>query len=83
MSEPRRIDPLTVYDLQSGREAVGMAKGCLPREIRLGRLRAAKRGGKILILGEWLIQWVREGEVSRRRETSTVSSTVAANADGG
>jgi hypothetical protein len=59
-----------VYDLESGREALGLAKGCLPREARLGRLRVAKRGGKIMILGRWLIEWIKSGEVHRRRDHS-------------
>jgi hypothetical protein len=45
------INPRAVYDLQTAREALAVSKGCLPREIRLGRLRAAKRAGKIMILG--------------------------------
>src|SRR5262249_46210143 len=65
------IHPTSIYDLQSAREAVGMSRGCLPREIRLGRLRAAKRGGKILILGSWLLEWIRTGEVRRGRDTSS------------
>lgn len=60
------IRPTAVYDLDSARAALALAKGCLPREIRLGRLRASKRAGKYLILGEWLLEWVRTGEVERR-----------------
>jgi hypothetical protein len=46
--------------------ALGLAKGCLPREIRLGRLRASKRAGKYLIVGAWLLEWIESGEVKRR-----------------
>jgi hypothetical protein len=70
MSAAREIVPTAVYDLASARESLGLAKGTLPREIRLGQLRAAKRGGKILILGEWLLEWVRGGEVRRGRGLS-------------
>jgi hypothetical protein len=43
-----------------------LAKNCLPREIRLGRLRVAKRAGKYMILGKWLLEWIEGGELSRR-----------------
>jgi hypothetical protein len=47
---------------------MGLAKETISREIRLGRLRHAKRAGRTLILGAWLLQWVRAGE--RRRGTA-------------
>jgi hypothetical protein len=56
-----------VYTLESARAALGLAKGCLPREIRLGRLRVAKRAGKYLITGCWLMEWIQGGEVTRHR----------------
>jgi hypothetical protein len=61
------IDPNGVYGLESARQALSLKKGCLPREIRLRRLRASKRGGRIMILGRWLIEWVEGGEISPRR----------------
>jgi hypothetical protein len=66
------INPCAVYDLQSARTALGLAKATLGREIRLGRLRVAKRAGKYLLLGSWLLTWIEEGEVRRRK--ATVSS---------
>jgi hypothetical protein len=63
------IHPLAVYTLQSARNDLGLAKATLGREIRLGRLRVAKRAGKYFILGEWLIEWLRAGEVSRSTTT--------------
>jgi hypothetical protein len=61
------IVPSAVYTLASAREALGLKAGTLPREIRLRRLRAAKRAGKVFLLGEWLLTWLKEGEVTRRR----------------
>jgi hypothetical protein len=54
-----------IFTLDSARARLGLAKGCLPREIRLGRLRVAKRGGKYLILGSWLLEWIEHGELPR------------------
>lgn len=59
------IHPRAIYDLNSAREILGLAKGCLPREIRLGRLRCARRAGKYLITGQWLLEWIEGGEVHR------------------
>jgi hypothetical protein len=62
---PHIICATAVYDLQAARIALGLSRSTLGRELRLGRLRAAKRAGKYLLLGEWLLQWIREGEVRR------------------
>jgi hypothetical protein len=39
------IHPNSVFDLVSARAILGLKRGCLPREIRLGRLRSSKRVG--------------------------------------
>ena len=61
------IKPTAVYSLEQARSVLGLAKCCLPREIRLGRLRVAKRAGKYLILGKWLLGWIEAGEIVRKR----------------
>jgi len=60
---PPPIEPRAVYDLRAAQYVVGAAAGTLPREIKLKRLRAAKRGGRTVILGKWLLKWVEDGEV--------------------
>jgi hypothetical protein len=60
------IDPRAVFTIEQARGTLQLAKNCLPREIRLGRLRVAKRAGKYLILGAWLLEWIEAGEVRRR-----------------
>jgi hypothetical protein len=64
-----------VYDLEQARATLWLAKGCLPREIRLGRLRAAKRAGKILITGRWLREWIESGEIHRYRKEPSANGT--------
>jgi hypothetical protein len=66
-AQPHVIRETAVYTRESAQLAVGGKKTFIAREIRLGRLRASKRGGRYYILGEWLLQWLREGEVKRRR----------------
>jgi hypothetical protein len=57
------IDQQTVYTLHSLTDLLGLKKGTLPREMRLGRLRYAKRAGRVYVLGEWVLAWLRAGEV--------------------
>jgi hypothetical protein len=71
---PHIIDPRAVYDLAQAREALGLAKATLGREIRLGRLRVSKRAGKCLILGSWLTEWIVAGEVRRQRGAVTAAA---------
>ena len=69
--QPKRkapvIHPTAVYSLELARNTLALAKHCLPREIRLGRLRVSKRAGKYLILGAWLLEWIQAGELPRRQ----------------
>jgi hypothetical protein len=69
VKEPHLIRPTAVYDLEAARLALGLTKTTLNRELRLGRLRAAKRAGKYYLLGAWILAWVRGGEVRRSRAT--------------
>jgi hypothetical protein len=69
---PHIIAPTAIYSLEAARVALGLAQGTLPREIRLGRLRVAKRAGRCFVMGEWLIAWVKAGEVSRSATTKAV-----------
>jgi hypothetical protein len=59
-----------VYTIAAAQLALGLPKTTLGREIRLGRLRVSKRAGRYFLLGEWLLDWLRGGEVSRRKAHS-------------
>lgn len=61
------LHPRAVYSLDQARVALGLAKGCLPREARLGRLRVSRRGGRYFTTGAWLLEWLESGELKRRR----------------
>jgi hypothetical protein len=65
MAEPHLIHPHAVYQLDSARRALRLTRTTVRREIRLGRLRVAKRAGKYFILGKWLLQWLEAGEIRR------------------
>ena len=57
------IHPAAVYSQEAVRLALGLKTATLQREIRLGRLRVAKRAGRYYILGCWLLQWLQAGEI--------------------
>jgi hypothetical protein len=58
---PHVIDAAAVYTVASATAALGLRKECLPREMRMGRLQARKRGGRYWIVGEWLLAWLATG----------------------
>lgn len=68
MTMPHKIEQTAVYDLATAREALDLAETTLPRAIRRGQLRASRRAGKYLILGQWLLDWIAAG---RSGETAT------------
>jgi hypothetical protein len=75
------IHPRQVFDLPTAARTLGLKPSTLPREIRLGRLRYCKRGGKVLILGAWLLDWLRKAgtvRIQRRAEASNATSGVGA-----
>jgi hypothetical protein len=59
------LDPLRVFTAEELRRALGLRKSTLRREVRERRLRVARRAGKYFILGEWVIEWLRGGELKR------------------
>jgi hypothetical protein len=77
---PHVIHPTAVYDLIAARAALGLAKGTLSREIRLGRLRISARAGKRYILGSWILEWLQGGEIRRGNWTGANGDTHAATA---
>jgi hypothetical protein len=60
------LHPKAVYTIATATRTLSLKKTTLPREIRAGRLRVSRRGGKHFLLGEWLLEWLRAGEVKRR-----------------
>jgi hypothetical protein len=66
VKRPHTLVPTAVYDLEAARLAFGLTKTTLGRELRLGRLRVSKRAGRYFLLGEWLLEWLRAGELRRR-----------------
>jgi hypothetical protein len=64
---PVRIHPLDVYTLPQLRQALGLTKTTIAREIQLKRLRVTRRAGRYFFLGSWVSQWLREGELGTKK----------------
>jgi hypothetical protein len=65
VAPPHVIRRNALYDLSQARAFLGLARGTLSREMKLGRLRFSVRAGKRYFLGEWLLQWIQGGEVRK------------------
>jgi hypothetical protein len=61
------IDPRVAFDVPTFCQVFGVPRSCIAREVRLGRLRVARRGGKYFVLGAWALQWIETGELKPRR----------------
>jgi hypothetical protein len=57
---PPAIEPTAVYDLAQARAVLNLAASTLEREVALRRIRYARRGGRLLFKGQWLLQWVED-----------------------
>jgi predicted DNA-binding transcriptional regulator AlpA len=57
------IEPNAVLTEEALREVFGVTAEMLAKETRAGRLRVSRRGGRLYILGEWFLDWIRAGEV--------------------
>lgn len=59
------IHPNAGYTMAQAIAALGLRASSIRREVREKRLRVAKRCGRYFLLGEWLLEWLRAGEVQR------------------
>jgi Helix-turn-helix domain len=62
---PHVIQETAVYSVEEAQAALRLRPSTIRRELREGRLRVAKRAGRYYLLGEWLMEWLRAGEVRR------------------
>jgi len=60
---PHLVYPNAVYTVEDLRRLFGLKASSVRREVRLRRLRFARRCGRNFFLGEWVLQWLKEGEV--------------------
>jgi predicted site-specific integrase-resolvase len=60
------IDATAIYRPTEVMELFDVSKNTLKREVRLGRLRVSRIGGKNLFLGARLLEWIERAEVVQR-----------------
>jgi hypothetical protein len=63
---PHVIHANGVYTVDDLRRVFGLKASSVRREVRFGRLRMSKRCGRYYCLGQWLRQWLENGELKRR-----------------
>src|SRR4051794_28894965 len=61
------IHPGAVYFRDQFQHLFRLRASTVRREVREGRLRTAKRAGRYFILGEWILEWLRSGEIDSRK----------------
>jgi hypothetical protein len=61
----RTISDDAVFQLDELRALLGLRTHTLKREARKGRLRVAKRAGRLWCVGRWVRQWLEDGEIQR------------------
>jgi hypothetical protein len=55
-----------VYSVEEAQAALKLKRSTIRREVRERRLRISKRAGRYYLLGEWILQWLRAGELALR-----------------
>jgi hypothetical protein len=60
------IDPTAIYDDGALYCALGLTAAALARARRSGRLRHSRQGKRVLYLGQWVLDWLREDCLPRQ-----------------
>jgi hypothetical protein len=66
LSQPHVIMPTAVYTVEEALATLKLRQSTIRREVRARRLRISKRAGRYYLLGEWILEWLRAGEVQRK-----------------
>jgi hypothetical protein len=77
------VAPTAVYFVDTFEQLFRLTRSTVRREVREGRLRIAKRAGRYYLLGEWILEWLRGGELPRRRAPPNGAAAGAPAAPGG
>jgi predicted site-specific integrase-resolvase len=71
------IQPDGVYSPVAAAQLLGFKPNTLPRYMKRGELRYSMRGGRRLILGRWLLEFLEAGEVRKRSALDTSPAKAA------
>ncbi len=61
------VHPTAIYTEAQLRALLGLKPSSVSTAVRKGELRVARRAGKYLFTGQWILDWVTSGEVKRDR----------------
>jgi hypothetical protein len=76
LEPPHVIYATAVYTVDDLRRIFGLKASSVRREVRMKRLRIAKRCGRYFCLGQWILEWIGAGELNptQGRETQNTDS---------
>ena len=60
---PQVVYPGAVYTVDDLRRIFALKASSVRREVRLRRLRISKRCGRYYCLGQWVLEWLEDGEL--------------------
>jgi hypothetical protein len=64
MPELTTIQPLAVYTSDQLSTLLDVSDATLTEARRSGALRSTRKGRRVLYLGEWVLDWLKEGEAA-------------------
>lgn len=73
MRQPVQIQSGLFYDFESLNAVLGLKRGAVERARRDGDLRSTRRGGRVLFLGQWVIDWLTAGESEEEQVEEAVA----------
>ena len=72
--QPHVIHATAVYMVEDLRSIFGLKGSSVRREVRLRRLRMAKRCGRYFCLGRWVLQWLEDGELKPQPDPTGINA---------
>ena len=70
------IESNGIYDDGTLVLALGLTHATLARARRDGQLRFARKGKRVLYLGQWIIEWLRDEQAETREPSPDIRSAV-------
>jgi hypothetical protein len=77
-SQPHIVHENAVYSIEEFRQLFRLKQSTVRREVKLGRLRIAKRAGRYFLLGRWILHWL-ETAPGGRKATPASNGHIEAN----
>ena len=74
MAAPLNIEPNGVYDDGALVLSLGLTHATLARARRDGHLRFSRKGKRVLYLGQWIIEWLRDERTETRESSPDIRS---------